>query len=180
MTTASSEDATRAFVEAHTLTGGFVLARPVDFRHRLQHGAVLQGLGRLAVVQGLLEAFAPLGVRREADVVVALTATVEQAVHLGLTLSQFKTAQPVGVAVGGGEVLRGPGTELHGLPVERVRQLVAWARPHELLMPMSVLEGITLPKGVGRYAAPDVLASEVGFSVTILRDFRDATPIPST
>ena len=103
-----------AFTQKYMADCGFVIARPTDFDRRLREGGVVDALCRVGVVQGLLEAFGPRGVQREADAVVVVTHTREQALHLGLTLIQFKEANPVSVAVGAGEVLVGPNAELHG------------------------------------------------------------------
>ena len=177
MATAASKDSVQAFKDAHEEECGFLLARATDYAHLLQHGDVVGAVRRIANIQGLVEAFAPLGVRREADTIVALTESAEQSLHLGLTLSQFREAHPVSIAVSGGKVLVGPQYELHGLRVQQARQLVQWARPHEMLVPRKILDGFNLPQGVGVFAAPEVLEDDLGFSCAILRDFRTATPI---
>jgi class 3 adenylate cyclase len=177
MAAAASPEQTQRYEEAHSMECGFVVVRPADFDHRLKHDGVVAGVRRIALLQGLLEAFAPKGIRREAETLVAVLVSGEQALHLGLTLAQFKEAYPVSVAVGAGKVIVGPDMELHGFAIQQVRHLVTMARPHELLIPKSVLDTLTLPQGVGVFAAPEVLEETLHFESAILRDFRGATPV---
>lgn len=177
MATVVSSEETRAFVDEMSLECGFVVVRPTDFEHRMSHEGSIAGVRRIAVLQGLLEAFAPKGIRREGTLLVAVTDTGEQALHLALTLSQFKEAHPVSIAVGFGRVLMGPHMELFGQSIDQARRLVAWARPHELLIPKALLNDLTLPQGVGVFAAPELLEEELHFPCSILRDFRMAVPI---
>lgn len=177
MATAASKEATQAFLVDHEKSYGFLFARPTNYETLLQNGDAVGAVRRIAIVQGLIEAFSPISIRREAETIVATTNTAEQALHLGLTLSQFREAHPVSIAVSGGTVLEGSSGDVHGLCVQQARKLVHWARPHELLVPRKVLDGFGLPQGVGIFAAPEVLEEDLGFSCAILRDFRTATPV---
>ena len=177
LATVSSEESTQHFLEASISSCGFVVARPSDFEHELTHSCGLMALRRLGTVQGLLESMGPEEVRREAECVVAVLPNAGAALAVALGLAGYQEAQPVAIACGSGNVLRGPGGELHGATIQAVRRLCGWARPHELLIPRPVLERTRVPEGVGVYDGPEVLEKELGFSVAILRDFRVAVPL---
>ena len=172
-----SDAARQDLVDTYYVSGGFIAVRPTDFDRCMARDDVFAGLRRLAVLQGLIEAFQPLGIRREAEILMVRCATGEQAIHLALSLLQFKEAHPLGIAVSAGRVFQSPSMELFGEPVQRARHLVTLARPHEVLVPKEVLRELSLPQGIGVFAAPEILEDHLSFECSILRDFRSAMPM---
>ena len=109
-----SDAARQDLVDTYCVSGGFIAVRPTDFDRCMARDDVFAGLRRLAVLGGLIEAFQPLGIRREAETLIVRCATGEQAIHLALSLLQFKEAHPLGIAVSAGRVFQSPGMELFG------------------------------------------------------------------
>ena len=172
-----SDTTQQALRDAYFVSGGFVFARPTDFDHLIGQDDVFGALRRLGILQGLIEAFQPLGLRRESEGLFVYVENGEQALHLALSLSQFKEAQPLSIAVSAGEVFKSPKMELFGEAIQRMRHLVTFARPHELLVPRDLLEQFSLPQGIGVFSAPEVLEEHLSFECAILRDFRSAVPM---
>lgn len=177
LTSGFSDAAEQSLRETYFVSGGFLLARPTDFDHLIGHDDVFGALRRLGVLQGLIEAFNPLGLRRESEGLIVHLENGEQALHLALSLSQFKQTQPLSLAVSAGRVFKSPTMELFGEPIQRARHLVTFARPHELLVPKDLLEQFSLPQGIGVFSAPEVLEEHLHFECVILRDFRAAVPM---
>ncbi|MFT4627392.1 MAG: hypothetical protein ACI8PZ_006076 [Myxococcota bacterium] len=98
-----------------------------------------------------------------ADVVGPLLATLGAAIPAHL--------HPA-AALGWGEVVVGPGLDLHGPEVEQVRTLIGLAREGEVLCTPAVANRLSPPDGVGTFAAPAPLTTAAGFPITVWRDYR--------
>lgn len=110
---------------------------------------------------------ASVGGRVESRRVVVVLAGPDEAVELAL---RALSAHPgAAAAVGEGEITWAAGSPVGGA-AERTSQLADLARVGEVLLPASLV--VTVPDGVGAFAAPAALGALVGFAVRTLRDHR--------
>lgn len=110
---------------------------------------------------------ASVGGRVESRRVVVVVAGPDEAVELAL---RALSAHPgAAAAVGEGEVSWAAGSPV-GAAAERTSQLADLARVGEVLLPAALV--VTVPDGVGAFAAPAALGALVGYPVRTLRDHR--------